>query len=84
VLKWIQPRESAVEFDPGGEDKSQFIIDDFLLKNCSYVSSDGLYGRSDVDYNLKLRLHNLAQTAKKFISNGQRLAFNSTVRSDSQ
>jgi len=42
ALKWIQPRESAVQFDPGGEDDSQFIINDFVLKNCSYLSTDGL------------------------------------------
>ena len=42
ALKWIQPRESAVQFDPGGEDDSQFIINKFVLKNCSYNSSDGM------------------------------------------
>jgi len=42
ALRWIQPRESAVQFDPGGEDDSQFIINDFVLKNCSYNSTDGL------------------------------------------
>ena len=41
TLSWIQPRESAVQFDPGGEDDSQFIINEFVLKNCSFNSSDG-------------------------------------------
>jgi len=42
VLKWIQPRDSAVQFDPGGKDDSQFIIDTFVLQNCTYYSTDGL------------------------------------------
>ena len=42
VLKWIQPNDKAVQFDPGGEDKSQFIIRKSLLRNCSYNKTDGL------------------------------------------
>jgi len=40
-LRWIQPKDSAVQFDPGGEDKSQFIIRESVLQNCSYNKSDG-------------------------------------------
>jgi len=41
-LRWITPREKAVEFDPGGKDDSQFIINDFVLTNCSSNATDGL------------------------------------------
>jgi len=41
-LKWIVPRDSAVQFDPGGEDDSQFIIKYFVLTNCTHNSTDGL------------------------------------------
>ena len=46
VLKWIQPNDKAVQFDPGGEDKSQFIIRKSLLRNCSYNKTDGLSHQS--------------------------------------
>jgi hypothetical protein len=42
VLKWITPKEKAVQFDPGGEDDSQFIIDDWNLYDCSYNTTDGM------------------------------------------
>jgi cation transporter family protein len=34
-LRWLK-KKRPVEFDPGGKDDSQFIINDFELRNCSY------------------------------------------------
>ena len=41
TLRWITPRDQAVEFDPGGEDRSQFTIQGFHLRDCSYNSTKG-------------------------------------------
>lgn len=36
LLKWIEPRDKAVEFDPTGENMPQFVMDDFDLTECTY------------------------------------------------
>jgi len=39
VYKWFQPKEEAVQFDPGGLELPVMVIHDFILDDCSYNST---------------------------------------------
>lgn len=39
VYKWFQPKDQAVQFDPGGLELPVMVIHDFVLEDCSYNST---------------------------------------------
>jgi len=41
ILKWIDPRHKAVQFDKTGEELPQFVIKDFDLDDCSFNDTTG-------------------------------------------
>ena len=51
VYKWFQPKEEAVQFDPGGLELPVMVIHDFILDDCSYNST---FSESFIPYGWRL------------------------------